>query len=169
MKRFFLQLLTVLFLFSACSGAGAEDTVPSTAASAPPAETQPTSPYPQPMALVGVWERIWTEVEGDRTETLPGEVFLTILGTSEQDLSVSYWSRSFPENNYDSKALILDRRPLYAACSNPEWSGDVDYLGPFDTSYALTIQADGTLLLQNYFLIDGSPAVGYECFRLLDG
>lgn len=173
MKRIVLLILAALFLLSAC-GAAPEETTPATAApetqaqtEAPalPPETEPASPYPQPEELVGAWERIWSEMEGDRSESESGEAYLTITGSGEEGFSATYWSRDFPEYNYSRKALTPVPVPLYEGCSNPEWSAAVDFTGPYDTAYALTIQEDGTLLLQNQFDIDGYPAVSYECFR----
>ena len=171
MKRIVLLILAAMFLLSACGAAPAE-TTPSTAApetqtEAPalPPETEPASAFPQPEDLVGAWERIWTEVEGDRSESEPGEAYFTITGSVEEGLSATYWSRDFPENNYSRKSLTPVPVPLYEGCSNEAWSAEVDFTGPYDTTYALTIQEDGTLLLQNLFEIDGYSAVSYECFR----
>lgn len=173
MKRIVLLILAALFLLSAC-GAAPEETNPAiaapetqaqTEAATVPPETEPASPYPQPDDLVGAWERIWSEMEGDRSESEPGEAYFTVTGSVEEGLSATYWSRDFPENNYNGKTLTTAPYPMYEGCSNPEWSANVDYIGPYDTTYVLTIQEDGTLLLQNRFEFDGYPAVSYECFR----
>ena len=45
------------------------------------------------MNLVGTWERILTEVEGDVNETPAGQVIITITGTGEADLQITYKER----------------------------------------------------------------------------
>ena len=51
------------------------------------------------MDLVGTWERIRTEVEGDVTETPAGQVIVTITGTGEADLQITYKDKAFPDSN----------------------------------------------------------------------
>ena len=50
-----------------------------------------------------------------------------------------------------------------------EWVADVDYVGPWDTTYTVTLTTDDILIKQNYFLLDGAPSVSYEYFRRVMG
>ncbi len=120
---------------------------------------------PEPIAMVGEWERTRTMVEGYEEDSAPGACKITIKGDSEDNLSITYTSKEFPDNNYKNKALIIADGELYYKCGNDCWTADVDYIGNFDTTFALTLTEDDTLILQNYFLIDGAPAVSYEFFK----
>lgn len=118
--------------------------------------------------LVGTWERVWTEVEGDRNKTPAGVCRIVIENNSDGNFVISYTDNEFPESNYQSKPLNVVEGELYYNCGNPDWYAEVDYIGRFDTTFCLTVLNDGTLLLQNYFLIDGAPMVSYECFVRAD-
>lgn len=119
------------------------------------------------MELIGKWDRIKTMTEGDETETEPNTCIIEINGTSKDDMKLSYTDKVFPQNNYSNKKLIfsLGALPVYTNCGNDVWYADVNYVGKFDTTYAITLLEDGTLLLQNYFTVDGAPMVSYEWFR----
>ena len=45
----------------------------------------------------------------------------------------------------------------------------MDYVGPWETTYTVTMTADDILIKQNYFLLDGAPSVSYEYFRRVTG
>lgn len=114
--------------------------------------------------LVGTWERVWTEVEGDRNETAAGVCRIVIESNGDGSFAISYTDNEFPDGNYKNKPLNVVEGELYYNCGNPDWYAEVDYVGQYDTTFSLTVLPDGTLLLQNYFLIDGAPMVSYECF-----
>ena len=78
---------------------------------------------------------------------------------------MSYTSREFPNNNFKNELLIFDNREMYYGCGNDAWVGDLDYVGPWDTTYTFTLTVDDVLIKQNHFLVDGAPAVSYEYFR----
>ena len=77
---------------------------------------------------------------------------------------MSYTSREFPDNNFSNELLTIDARQMYILCGNDEWVADVNYTGPWDTTYAVTLTVDDILIKQNYFLLDGAPSVSYEYF-----
>jgi hypothetical protein len=58
----------------------------------------------------------------------------------------------------------MDEREMYFGCGNHAWVADLDYVGPYDTTYTVTLSAEDILIKQNYFLIDGAPTVSYEYF-----
>ena len=123
------------------------------------------SEAPEVVELVGTWELAWTEIEGDRSEAEPGSCRITIMSAAAGGLLLSYTSREFPQNNIDCELLTIDMREMYYGCGNDAWVADLDYVGPYDTTYTVTLTADGILIKQNYFLVDGAPMVSYEFFR----
>ena len=125
--------------------------------------SQPTTP--EPVAMVGLWELAWTEVEGDRVEAKPGECTVEIISAASGGLLMSYTSQQFPQNDFENELLTIDMRQMHIFCGNDEWVADVNYVGPWDTTYAITLTVDGILVKQNYFLLDGAPSVSYEYFR----
>lgn len=119
------------------------------------------------MEMIGKWERTRTMVEGEAVESEPNICTIEISGESKNTLKINYNSKEFAQNSYSDKNLIfsLGPLPIYTDCGNDVWYADIDYVGEFSTTYAITLLADGTLLLQNYFTIDGAPAVSYEWFK----
>lgn len=119
---------------------------------------------PEPTEMIGTWELAWTEVEGDRNEAEPGSCSIVIRRAASGGLIMRYISQEFPYNNFEHALLTIDMREMYPGCGNDAWVADLDCVGPYDTTYAVTLTADGSLLKQNYFLLDGAPTVSYECF-----
>jgi len=132
----------------------------------PAAETEDNCP--EPISMVGKWERTHTLVEGYEEESAPETCIITIKGDSEENLTITYADKEFPDSNYKNKPMNIDSRELYYDCGNDCWVADVDYVGRFDTTFALTLTEDDMLILQNYFLIDGAPAVSYEFFERVE-
>ena len=127
------------------------------------------SDAPEPTELIGSWELAWTEVEGDRSDEEQGTRWIEIYSAAAGDLLMSYGSWEFPDNDFYNELLMLDMREMYSNCGNDEWVADVDYVGPWDTTYTVTLTADDILIKQNYFLLDGAPSVSYEYFRRVMG
>ena len=121
----------------------------------------------QPMDLVGTWERILTEVEGYVNETPAGQVIITITGTGEADLQITYKDKEFPDSNYSQKAMTIVPGGDNMGFSGAEWIAEVDHVGNYGTTYALAI-VDGQLVIRNYFEVDGAPGVSYETFQRVD-
>ena len=119
---------------------------------------------PEPTEMIGTWELAWTEVEGDRNEAEPGACTIEIRSAASAGLLMSYTSRDFPDNNFQDELLTIDMRQMHILCGNDEWVADLDYIGPYDTTYAVTLTADDILIKQNYYLLDGAPTVSYEYF-----
>jgi hypothetical protein len=120
---------------------------------------------PEPVEMLGNWELAWTEVEGDRNEAEPGSCTIEIGMSASSGFLMSYTSREFPRNNFENEQLTFDEREMYYGCGNDMWVGDLDYVGPWDTSYTVTLTVDDILIKQNFFLVDGAPMVSYEYFR----
>ena len=124
---------------------------------------------PEPTELIGSWELAWTEVEGDRSDEEQGTRWIEIYTAASGDLLMSYGSEAVPGNDFYNEILMIDLREMYDRCGNREWVADVDYVGPWDTTYTVTLTADDILIKQNYFLLDGAPSVSYEYFRRVMG
>lgn len=115
--------------------------------------------------LVGTWELAWTEVEGDRNEAEPGSCMIEIHSAASAGLLMSYTSQDFPDENFQNELLTIDMREMYPGCGNNAWVAELDYVGPYDTTYTITLTMDDILIKQNYFLVDSDPMVSYEYFR----
>ena len=124
---------------------------------------------PEPTELIGSWELAWTEVEGDRSDEEQGTRWIEIFSAASGDLLMTYGSEAFPQNNFYDELLTIDMRQMHTLCGNDEWVADVDYVGPWDTTYTVTLTADDILIKQNYFLLDGAPTVSYEYYYRVMG
>ena len=120
---------------------------------------------PEPVAMIGTWEKSHGEIEGEMVEAEPGACEIEIMSAASGGLLISYTSRDFPDDNFENELLTIDYRAMYYDCGNSAWVADVDYVGPWDTTYTLTLTSDDILIKQNYFLLDGAPTVSYEYFR----
>lgn len=123
---------------------------------------------PEPAEMLGKWELAWTEVEGDRNEAEAGSCNIEIGISASSGFLMSYTSREFPRNNFEHEHLTFDEREMYYGCGNDLWVGDLDYVGPWETTYTVTLTVDDILIKQNYFLVDGAPTVSYEYFRRVE-
>ena len=119
---------------------------------------------PEPTGMIGEWELVWREVEDDRSYAESGECTVEIMSAASGSLLMSYSSQEFPEDNFYNELLTIDMRQMHTLCGNDEWVADVDYVGPWDTTYTVTLTSDDVLIKQNYFLLDGAPTVSYEYF-----
>jgi hypothetical protein len=120
---------------------------------------------PEPLKMVGIWERFMWEADGYQEEDTSGLCTIVIAGETENTLTISYADRERPDFNYQDKALDVQQGEMYMGCGNSLWVAEVDHVGPWDTTYTVTLLEDGTLLVQNYFELDGAPAVSYEWYR----
>lgn len=121
---------------------------------------------PDPAEMIGIWELAWTEVEGDRCEVDPDQEIIVITGGSSQNsFGITLTNMLFPEESFQSKALTVSEGEMYPGCGNSAWVANVDHTGPYNTTYAVTLLEDDTLMLQNYWLMDGAPMVSYKWYR----
>ena len=114
---------------------------------------------PEPTEMIGSWELAWTEVEGYQTDEEQGTRWIEIFSAASGGLLMSYSSPDFPYNNFYDELLTIDQRELYFGCGNREWTADLSYVGPYDTTYSFTLTENDILIKQNYFLLDGAPTV----------
>ena len=123
---------------------------------------------PEPAELIGTWVQTHTLVEGDKQEVEDSSCTITIIALESKELEMSYADPERPDSQFRDALLILDERALHHNCGNDVWVMDVDIIGPYNTTYAITLTEDGTLIKQNYFLMDGAPTVSYEYFSRVD-
>lgn len=120
------------------------------------------SQVPDSAGLVGVWEQVWTEVEGDLNASDPGICTVEITADEAGILRFSYEHSLYSEDNVRDRELTVVPGELYPGCGNGEWLGEVAEAAGDMVHYALTLEADGTLLLQVWWEMDGMPMVGYS-------
>ena len=125
-----------------------------------------TAPWtPDSSDMAGIWEAVWTEVEGDRNAADPEVKIIEITTDYEGLFWISYTDNEFPEWSFYDKELIVFPFEMYHGCYNNEWSAAVNYTGINGTEYTVTAVDSNTLLMQHYWTVDGAPAVGYEWYR----
>lgn len=115
--------------------------------------------------MAGTWERVWSEVEGDRTEAAPGSCTVLIETDGTGFFWISYNDRDFPETNFTDCELIIVPGELYPGCGNDQWIAEVHNPGDDSGSYALTLLPDGSLLMQFSWYMDGIPMVSYSGYQ----
>lgn len=157
--------LTFLLLFTVGCTANAENT------------TQDTNEVgqsvkhlaPEPNNMVGEWELLWTEIQGERIESGPDVKVITVTSDDAESFLLSYKDNERSDwSYYDRKLTVIDEA-IYSDCVNNQWSAIVDYIGNYDTEYTVTLLDEDTLLMKQYWLVDGAPMVGYECFQRIAG
>ncbi len=124
---------------------------------------------PDPMDMVGTWERFQWETEGYLEKDTSGACTIVIKGETEDALTISFTDgENRRDFNYQNKPLDVRQGVIYNGCGNSLWLAKVDHVGPWDTTYTVTLLEDGTLLLQNYWIMDEAPMVSYEWFRRVE-
>ena len=118
--------------------------------------------------LIGIWERSWTEVEGDRIESAPGACTIEITPDETGIFRFTYSDRDFPEDNIQDRELLIVPGELYPGCGNDQWIGEVTEASGDPVRYALTLLVDDTLLVQTYWEMDGMPWVSYGWYERVE-
>ena len=117
------------------------------------------------LGMEGSWRLAWTEVEGYQDTEVAGSKSVEITLDDAGIYRMSYIHHEFADWNFYDKELIITEGEMYPGCGNDQWIAEVNYIGNYGTEYYVTLLDDGTLLVQQYFTVDGAPAVGYECFE----
>lgn len=120
---------------------------------------------PEPMEMVGTWELVWQEFEGNRSYLESNGTTIVITGDSETELRATYTDMLLNNESFQNKELTVTAEEMYFGCGNDQWKANVEYVGPYDTFYAITVLDDGTLLMQSYWEVDGAPTVSYSFFQ----
>ena len=63
------------------------------------------------------------------------------------------------------KELVVFPEEMYMGCGNDQWIAAVNYTGSDGTEYAVTVLNDGTMLMQQYWEMDGAPCVSYGGYQ----
>lgn len=132
--------------------------------------------------LAGTWVLSSGEVEGWEWDAREEREYGILHFASYWDeeisalaLAADYENRAgwgdMRESFYDQELTLLEE-PLYEGCGNEKWSvrlGPESPLNehgyPEETDYYATLVDENTLLLQQYFTIDGGPRVSYSYFK----
>jgi len=132
-----------------------------------------------PAELAGTWIMVSGQTEGWEWEALPGQleslVFRTessaVMATLVADREHREYDGTLTETCYGQSLEILEQ-PLFDGCGNESWSvrlggrSALDKNGlPVETEYYVTLLERDILLMQQYFQLDGYPAVSYQTFR----
>jgi len=135
-----------------------------------------------PAELQGVWLQTGSEVEGYTEQSMPGRFGSLVIqpdwNGDEQVLLASSEQGSFSDYRaygtyYDQMITVLDE-PVYEGCGNDVWSARIGEEVPKNengfpeagtTEFYVTLLDQNTLLQQQYFSIDGGPAVAYQTYR----
>lgn len=120
---------------------------------------------PDPVEMVGTWEQTWSEVEGYREEKEPGTCVMEISLDDNGLFWISYTNNAFPEENFSKKELIAFPGEMYMGCGNDQWTAVVNYTGDGGVEYSITLLYDGTILMQQYWEMDGAPYVSYGGYQ----
>lgn len=161
-------LAAVLFLFCLLVTPGCSKPVKQPEESSVGITTSPVNTI-EPIEMLGQWEPVWTEVEGDRNEADPGTGCIFIFLNDQDAMLITRVEEAFPEDSFfDQKLTVLDGE-MYPGCGNDRWIASVEYVGEYDTVYSVTLLEDDTLLMQMYWQMDGAPMVSYSGYRRVGG
>ena len=131
--------------------------------------------------LMGTWLMVGGEIEGDVWEAIPGNYEILSISLEPNpadgtemlfaDMEARDYEGIINKSFYQQKIESLDE-PLYDGCGNEAWSvrfGDESEKNengyPIHEEYYATLLDRNTLLLQQYFTIDGGPGVSYQTFK----
>lgn len=135
-----------------------------------------------PAELQGVWLQIGSEVEGSTERSMPGWFESLVIQPDRngdgQILRASseriHYNESMPFGTYHDQAITVLDEPIYEGCGNDVWSVRIGEEVPKNegghpeagtTEIYVTLLDQNTLLQQQYFSIDGGPAVSYQTYQ----
>lgn len=131
-----------------------------------------------PAELRGTWLQMSGETEGWEWEAMPGKLSSIVFDTTYTDermmLIADMEERDYYEDlmysAYDQEVTVLEE-PLYEGCENESWSvrigpaSAVDENGvPLETETYATLIDYNTLQVQQYYNLDGYPAVSHQTY-----
>ena len=148
--------------------------------------TLEAAPVPQtvgetysPAELAGTWLLVSGETEGTTWDAMPTELSSIVLQVTSEDgpllLAADLTSRDrYGDTDmaplYNQKVELL-QEPLYQGCENEKWSVRIGpespkkaNNAPENTEYYATLLSYYTLQLQQYYELDGLPAVSYQTY-----
>jgi len=116
-----------------------------------------------PDNMVGIWERTYTEVEGDRRASEPGECTIEITGSKDTQLVIAYTVANAPDWSYSDVWLFV-MPGEWTHFEDCQWKAMVNY-SALETSHDISLLPDGTLQMVNYYTVDDIPMISYEWFQ----
>ena len=126
-----------------------------------------------PAELVGTWLMTYAETEGYQwpiiSERVSSLIFQVAANNGPMELRADREERNtdglWVDGDHGLEVTILNH-PLYEGCGNDSWSVRIGPESPKDangypteTEYYATLLDYNTLLMQQYYTVDGSPAV----------
>ena len=135
-----------------------------------PAETEKapeTVHGTDPVDLVGSWQQIQTEVEGDVNKTPAGQVTAEITGTDKSDLRMTYHDREVPDQDFEDRSLFIMPGDNYDLPQEENWIAEVNYSGNenFTVYLTITLIDANTFDLERMWYVDGAPMVAHATFQ----
>lgn len=135
-----------------------------------------------PAELAGTWIMVSSETEGWEWEAMPGH-FETLVFSFMWDeygpglrADSQYCYYDEIEDRYWKNVVTVFDEPLYEGCENGTWSVRIGEESPKDengyltgTEYYATLLDYNTLLMQQYYTLDGYPALSYQTFKRFPG
>ena len=135
-----------------------------------------------PAELAGTWIMVSGETEGWEWEAMPGH-FETLVFSFMWDeygpglrADSQYCYYDEIESRYWGSVVTVFDEPLYEGCENAVWSVRIGDESPKDengylteTEYYATLLDRNTLLMQQYYTLDGYPALSYQTFQRFPG
>ena len=124
---------------------------------------------PNAADMVGTWVLDWTEIEGETIPANPNSQMITIAHNHDNLYWIDYTDYEYPDDSYLGKELEVCHERLHYNCGNDSWAARVNYIGENGVEHWLTLLPDGSMLLQNYWELDGAPTVSYGSYHKTDG
>ena len=135
-----------------------------------------------PAELQGVWLQTGSEVEGYTEQSMPSRlnslIFCADWDGDKQTLRASSeridYNEYMPFGTYQDQVITVLDEPIYEGCGNDAWSvrigeeaakNENGYPEAGKTELYVTLLDQNTLLQQQYFSIDGGPAVAYQTYQ----
>ena len=131
-----------------------------------------------PAELEGTWLMVSGVTEGWEWEAMPGNLSSLVFYVTSFDGPLCMAAHREDRDYYGDMAdsahnmqVEVLSKPLYEGCENGDWSvrigpaSPVDENGyPLETEYYATLLGHNTLLVQQYYTLDGYPAVSYQTY-----
>jgi hypothetical protein len=103
-------------------------------------------------------------VEDDWDYSRAGTSTSTVTADPSDRLYMSFRDETLPDFGFTNRELSIEPGEIYTGCGNDKWYARVDHTGPFGTTYKVTVLDDGTLILQQFWYVDGCPMVSYAWY-----
>ena len=120
---------------------------------------------PDTGALQGLWELVWTEVEGERLEAQPGTNSLELYVGDNGLYCCSLMDRERPENDFYQQEVLIFPFEMYENCENQSWVAAVNYTSALGVSYDMALIYGDLLEVVASWEVDGVTRTAYSYYR----